>query len=1027
MIVLFFVLFLTGVAPASMSASAETVAGTLPSARLPVVEEFAGKAGRISVDEAKQRTATLDFPARKARFVRLMIHRTSGNTEPCLDELEVYGVGGAENLALASRGAVASASSLLAGYPIHAVAHLNDGQYGNPHSWVAATSGEAWAQIELPGEAEVARVVLSRDREGAFQDRFPVEAEVLLSLNGTDWQTVAALENAQNDMVSRRRNPLSQYDLIPCLPVDRLFQKDWQGLVRYAFLRERDRWSQIPEDDYLSPLRTDRPIRPGGQPYWGGLVRQTPLNRVLALYADLIDRLERQGVDVSGDREQWRRFRAEADAGAASSEDLYLEARWAKRCLFFRDPSLAPLERVLFAKRHPFLESHNYSEHLDGVLEPGGGVFVLHIPCDAEGGLLPDRAEVERLFDGRAGVVREPVPDYDGETIFFAYRPDIPQVEGWDSYWHLYSLSVNGGEARQLTEGAFHDFDPAALPDGGVAFISTRCALRFLCWRPQAYVLYRMERDGTDIRRLSFANLSEWKPSVTGDGLILWTRSEYIDKGADFSHTLWTIHPDGTHPSLVFGNNTPNCYSQAHDIPGTNEIVCTLMSHGAHEGPIALIDRGKGPFDTAAITNITPDTRPCYQMDRSYTDTFRDPYPVSKDHFLVSHNPDNHHNWGLYVIDRYGNRELLYVDPEISSMGPRPLRAQPRPPAPVGNFDAKLAEEQLGCFTVQDVYIGLGDTVARGRAKYIRVAEEVPADLERLPNGECRADHPPFQDYYASPTHLVHGQVNSYLTRTENAQATPLRTNHDWPARIEDVGEGLYRVSDDPAWPTYEAKRSYGVAPVAEDGSANFLAPAGRQLYFQLLDENFNELQRMRSVIQLQPGETRSCIGCHEDHQTTSPPFGKRAALRRAPDRLEPPPWGAVPFSYEKVVQPVLDHQCIRCHAGGWLGPRPDLRGNLDKERIPVSYRSLIEGGWVHYFDYTWGIRPFKAEPLSFGTLQSRLWNVLNDDNHKEVALTRDEMRAIKAWVDLNCPLWPDYQYRLDRTNPEQMLTSKME
>ena len=41
--------------------------------------------------------------------------------------------------------------------------------------------------------------------------------------------------------------------------------------------------------------------------------------------------------------------------------------------------------------------------------------------------------------------------------------------------------------------------------------------------------------------------------------------------------------------------------------------------------------------------------------------------------------------------------------------------------------------------------------------------------------------------------------------------------------------------------------------------------------------------------------------------------------------------------------------------------------------------------------------------------------------------MTRDEMRAIKAWVDLNCPLWPDYQYRLDRTNPEQMLTSKME
>ena len=41
------------------------------------------------------------------------------------------------------------------------------------------------------------------------------------------------------------------------------------------------------------------------------------------------------------------------------------------------------------------------------------------------------------------------------------------------------------------------------------------------------------------------------------DGRILWTRSEYIDKGADFGHTLWAIRPDGTHPELVFGNDTP--------------------------------------------------------------------------------------------------------------------------------------------------------------------------------------------------------------------------------------------------------------------------------------------------------------------------------------------------------------------------------------------------------------------------------------------------------------------------------------
>ena len=70
------------------------------------------------------------------------------------------------------------------------------------------------------------------------------------------------------------------------------------------------------------------------------------------------------------------------------------------------------------------------------------------------------------------------------------------------------------------------------------------------------FVLFRMDADGGNIRPLSYANLSEWTPSVMQDGRIIWMRSEYLDKGADFGHTLWAIRPDGTHPELLFGNNT---------------------------------------------------------------------------------------------------------------------------------------------------------------------------------------------------------------------------------------------------------------------------------------------------------------------------------------------------------------------------------------------------------------------------------------------------------------------------------------
>ena len=57
------------------------------------------------------------------------------------------------------------------------------------------------------------------------------------------------------------------------------------------------------------------------------------------------------------------------------------------------------------------------------------------------------------------------------------------------------------------------------------------------------------------------------------DGRILWTRTEYLDKGADFGHTLWAIRPNGDHPELVFGNDTPYCYGHAREVPGSGELV----------------------------------------------------------------------------------------------------------------------------------------------------------------------------------------------------------------------------------------------------------------------------------------------------------------------------------------------------------------------------------------------------------------------------------------------------------------------
>jgi formylglycine-generating enzyme required for sulfatase activity len=145
----------------------------------------------VSPDEPN----TVLFPATEARFVRLTIHAATV-AQACLDELEVYGPASADNLALAAGGARPAASSCLQGYAIHRVEHLNDGQYGNSHSWIAGSTGEEWAQIELPAPAMIDRVVFTRDRAEGHRDRLPRSFSVLVSSDGREWRTVRHVADA---------------------------------------------------------------------------------------------------------------------------------------------------------------------------------------------------------------------------------------------------------------------------------------------------------------------------------------------------------------------------------------------------------------------------------------------------------------------------------------------------------------------------------------------------------------------------------------------------------------------------------------------------------------------------------------------------------------------------------------------------------------------------------------------------------------------------------------------------------------
>ncbi len=136
-----------------------------------------------------------------------------------------------------------------------------------------------------------------------------------------------------------------------------------------------------------------------------------------------------------------------------------------------------------------------------------------------------------------------------------------------------------------------------------------------------------------------------------------------------------------------------------------------------------------------------------------------------------------------------------------------------------------------------------------------------------------------------------------------------------------------HRVGADGPW---EVKQVLGTVPVEADGSACFRVPAKTPISLQPLDKEGKALQLMRSWLTVMPGETRSCIGCHEDNAGV-PTHEFRQSLAGLKPPKEITSWYGPTrgFSFTREVQPVLDKYCVGCHDGSPTDDGtalPDLR-----------------------------------------------------------------------------------------------------
>jgi mono/diheme cytochrome c family protein len=239
-----------------------------------------------------------------------------------------------------------------------------------------------------------------------------------------------------------------------------------------------------------------------------------------------------------------------------------------------------------------------------------------------------------------------------------------------------------------------------------------------------------------------------------------------------------------------------------------------------------------------------------------------------------------------------------------------------------------------GAFLLQDVYRGLTG-IARGRVKALRVVGVPP--------------------------------------KTQPAMNAP----------------NLGVTSDDPG------KYVLGTVPVAADGSAYFHAPAGANVFFQAVDAEGLAVQTMRTVTTVQPGQTLSCIGCHES-RSTAPAMRRPQAVALKPSRITPAPEGSWPLRYDRLVQPVLDRRCAQCHQPQGANTQAAA---LDLSEVS-SYDRLVTWGKPSMADHVrQGYYEGKSVPGNCEAQQSALLRMLRRGHHG-VALEADDLERLVTWMD---------------------------
>jgi hypothetical protein len=502
--------------------------------------------------------------------------------------------------------------------------------------------------------------------------------------------------------------------------------------------------------------------------------------------------------------------------------------------------------------------------------------------------------------------------------------------------------------------------------------------------------LYEIQADGSGLRQITDGQYNDIEPTYLADDSIIFCSERgkrWVNCWLTPVAILYKVQRDGSGLRMISSNNEHDntpwplpdgrvCYtrweyvdrSQVHyhhlwvvNPDGTEQMVYYGNLHGgttmidAKPVPgtrkvIASFSPGHGRRDhDGRVTIIDPDAGPDarpYSRPVSRGADFRDPYALSEELFLVA----RHHE--IVLMNERGVTQTVYrIADEDRKAGlqvhePRPLAPRPRERSRPSGVDLKQPTGQL---ILVDAAFGRNmDGVQPGEIKKLLVLETLP-----------------------KPINFTGG--------------------------MEPLSYGG----------TFTLERVLGTVPVEPDGSAYMELPALRSLFFVALDKDDLAVKRMQSFVTVQPGETTSCAGCHENRTKTPTANTERLqALKRPPSRPNAIPDVPDVLDFPRDIQPILDKHCVTCHDvenhPGGEGPRA---GGvlLTGDRGPLYSHSYFTLSALQQLADGRNRPKSNYPPRALGSGGAPLMKKILEHHH-DVKLSPHETKTVRLWLDVGAP-----------------------